>query len=545
MRRAAAVAVSLLAAVTLAAHAGEKGQERFHRWIYVSTNLLVDRNADDAIALVRRAAKAGYDRALVTDSKFGRLADMDARYFRNVDRLKSAAKEAGVELVPGVCSVGYSESHLSRDPNLAEALPVRDALFVVRGGEARVVADPPVALPGGDFAAAKGWDWKDDSVAVGDGCARVTDPSGNARICWKVKVAPYRQYHVAVRVRTQEFRGDARIQAIGLTPGLGKRPLVHSNLGAKPTQDWTEHHAVFNSLDQTEVAVYLGLWGGARGALAWDDARIEEAGLLNVVRRDGAPLSVRADGGRELDEGRDFERVADPRMGVVPWPGGYEVWHDPPAIRTKARDGTRLRVSYHHAITVGDGQVMICPSEPATADLLRDHVKRVHAAFGARSYFLQHDEIRVLGWDDSCARTKRSCGEILAANVRDCVRMVRDAAPGAEVHVWSDMFDPNHNAHDGYYLVKDDLAGSWEGLDRDVVVVPWYFEKRAESMRFFAGRGHRQVMAGYYDQDPVRNAAGWMEAARSVPGVEGIIYTTWVRRYDDLERFARAVEEAR
>src|ERR1051326_6353865 len=29
--------------------------------------------------------------------------------------------------------------------------------------------------------------------------------------------------------------------------------------------------------------------------------------------------------------------------------------------------------------------------------------------------------------------------------------------------VWSGMFDPFHNAVKDYYLVRDDLTGSWEG----------------------------------------------------------------------------------
>ena len=35
------------------------------------------------------------------------------------------------------------------------------------------------------------------------------------------------------------------------------------------------------------------------------------------------------------------------------------------------------------------------------------------------------------------------------------------------------MFDPNHNAHANYYLVRGDLTGSWKGLDNDIIVVPW------------------------------------------------------------------------
>lgn len=547
MRRPIAALALLLLATSV--HAGPERLALEKRWVYVATNLLVDKNVDDLEALMKRAAKDGFNGIALNDSKFGRLAEMDARYFRNVDRVKRTAKEIGIEIVPGVAPIGYSESLLGRDPNLAEGLPVKDALFVVKGGEARCVADPPVALPGGDFETGKGITWKDDCVTVERGAARLDSPRGNARITWKLKVAPFRQYHVAVRVKTADFSGDVRVNAIG----PDGRSLVHSDLGVKPTQDWTEHHAVFNSLGSGELTLYLGVWGGATGSLWWDDARIEEAGLLNVVRRDGAPLHVRTEEGDglkvreavQLLEGRDFERVADPRMGVVPWPGGYEVWHEPPPIRTSLPDGTRLRVSYFHAVTTGDGQVMICPSEPKTVELLRDQMKRMHEAWGATGYFLQHDEIRVLAWDESCARRKLTAGQILADDVKTCIRLVRETAPKADVYVWSDMFDPNHNAKDGYYLVASDLAGSWEGLDKDVIVVPWNFQTRGESLKFFADRGNRMLLAGYYDGAVERNVAGWLDAARGVKGVVGIMYTTWRGAYGDLESFAKAAESGR
>jgi hypothetical protein len=141
-------------------------------------------------------------------------------------------------------------------------------------------------------------------------------------------------------------------------------------------------------------------------------------------------------------------------MGTVPWKGGYEVWHEPPRIRTKLADGTRLRVSYHHAITIHDGQVMICPSEPKTVELLRDEAKRMHAAWGAKAYFMSHDEIRVLNWDEACTRRKLDAGAILADNAKTCVAILREVAPKAAIYVWSDMFDPHHNAKKDYYLVR-------------------------------------------------------------------------------------------
>ena len=105
------------------------------------------------------------------------------------------------------------------------------------------------------------------------------------------------------------------------------------------------------------------------------------------------------------------------------------------------------------------------------------------------------------------------------------------------------MFDPHHNAVDNYYLVNGSLAGAWEGLAGDVVVVNWNFGKREESLRFFSRRGHRQVIAGYYDGPPDQ-IRDWLDAARGVPGVVGVLYTTWRQDYSQLEAFARIVGEA-
>ena len=106
--------------------------------------------------------------------------------------------------------------------------------------------------------------------------------------------------------------------------------------------------------------------------------------------------------------------------------------------------------------------------------------------------------------------------------------------------LWSDMFDPNHNAHADYYLVRGDLKGSWEGLDKDVIIVPWYYEKRAASLKFFADRGHRQLVAGYYDDRPER-IRDWLDAAKPFSGILGVMYTTWQGRFGDVEKFAGLV----
>src|ERR1043165_8159319 len=114
------------------------------RWIYCAQNLWVDKNITELEALFQRAGKAGYTHVLLTDSKFSKLGDMDARYFRNVERIKKAAAEAHLEIVPALFSVGYSNDLLWHDPNLIEALPVKDAPFVVHEGKAGLQSDKPV-----------------------------------------------------------------------------------------------------------------------------------------------------------------------------------------------------------------------------------------------------------------------------------------------------------------------------------------------------------------------------------------------------------------
>jgi hypothetical protein len=505
-------------------------------WLYCSQNLWVDKNIEELAALFTRAAKAGYSHVLLADSKFSKLGDMDARYFRNVERVKKKAAELRLEIVPALFSVGYSNDLLWHDPNLIEALPVKNALFEVQNGEARLRAEPAPALRGADFSDLKQWSWKDDLVQSDAGAARIHDPKGqNARIVQALKLEPFRQYHFSVRVKTEQFRGTPEVKLLA-----GNRALNYNALGVKPTQDWATHHVVFNSLVYTNVNLYLGCWGGGTGSLWFDDAQLEEVGLLNLVRRPGAPLRIRREGGTELVEGKDFERVTDPQMGNKPWNGAYDVWHEPPAIRTTLPNGTRLRVSYYHAVTIHDDQAMICPSEPKTVELLRDQARRMHAAWGAKGYMMSHDEIRVLNWCQACEQRSLEAGAILADNVRTCIRILREVNPGGRIYVWSDMFDPHHNARDDYYLVRGNLEGSWEGLDSEVIIVPWYFEKREASLKWFAERGHQQLIAGYYDHRP-EQVRQWLDAAAKVKGVLGVMYTTWQRKYSDLEPFAEFV----
>ena len=505
-------------------------------WLWYGVNLADPPSIARLESVWRRAAAAGYRHVMLSDPKFSRLDRMDAGYFENVARVKALASSLGIEIVPGLFTVGRANVMLEHDPNLVEGLPVRNAAFEVRGGVAHPLTDPPVALPSRPAFA-------DGEVRIDNGVATVRENGAHARFRFTVTVAPWRCYHVSVLIRTAGFTGAPLIQVLA----DGRAIHFVKSLGVQSTQDWTRHDLVFNSLGYDHVDLWFGAWKPAHGTLEWKDWRIEEPGFFNLVRRASAPLTVTGyapspalAGPESYLEGRDFDPISDPALGRSPSPGEYRGWHEPPLLRAHLPDGTRLRASWTEAAVVYDRQVACCLSDSGTMSRLADESARMRRAWGAGGYLMMHDEIRVLGRDDACLRRGLTPGQILAADARDCARLLA----GSRVYVWNDMFDPFQNAVKDYHLVGGDLAGSWEGLDSSVVIVNWNGDRKDESLRFFADRGHHQIIAGYYD-GRVEDIRGWLDSAARVPGVTGVMYTTWRDRYDDLEAFAKAVREYR
>jgi len=514
-------------------------------WVYTQTNLLVPDEVQRVEDLMQRAKKAGYTHMLLADSKFSRLGQLDERYFKHVERIKKLAAELQLKLVPTVCSVGYSNDILSLNPNLAEGLPVRDALYEVRSGIASHRSESDVSLP--LLADRRKWGFIDESLKL-DGQILQSQPphSSNVRISKKLTLQPYRQYHVSIDIKTEGFTTPVEIKVLAKEG----RSLTYTNLGTQPTQDWRTHHITFNSLGNTEANLYIGAWGPTRGSVSLKSPLLEECGAVNLVRRDSAPIQVELqtdDGARKsLAEGTDFENWSDPKLGNQPYGGEYEVWHEAPPIRLvkKLPDGAKLRVSYYHSHVVYDGQVCGTASDRDFQKLLDGQIEQMGKLFPDADFMMSHDEYRVMGWTKpniQGLKADATPGEVLTHNVNHCLGQLQSHAPKATVSVWSDMFDPYHNAVDNYYLVNGSLRVS--NAPSSVRIVNWNFDKRDKSLKHFADRGHSQTLAGYYDSDPSQIVT-WLDSvvAGKIPRVQGVMYTTWRRNYDDLEKFARHVQ---
>jgi hypothetical protein len=165
----------------------------------------------------------------------------------------------------------------------------------------------------------------------------------------------------------------------------------------------------------------------------------------------------------------------------------------------------------------------------------------MHAAVAPPRYVLSMDEIREGGTCEACRG--RNMGQLLGECLTKQFRMLREVNPKVDVWVWSDMLDPNHNAHGNYYLVQGDYTGSWNYVPKEMGILAWNYRRRALSLPFFSKLGFRTMAGAYYDADTLDNPRGWLEELYKTPNAQGIVYTTWQNKYKLLEDFAKLVSE--
>lgn len=562
----AVLASVVLGLVAAAAAAGGKVYPL--RWVFVSRGLHKDADVAEVRDIVRTASEHGLN-GMVLATGWDRLDLQPPHFFTRVEQVKAICHEHKVEIIPIFFSAGYGGSVLAHDRNLAAGIPVRDALFVAKGGEARHVAQAPPPVPGESQPGAavplvanpgfeefkghqlKGYRFHDkpgevsfaDTAVFHGGKASLrfegfgADRHGHARVMQEIAVRPHRCYRASVWVRTEGLEPSRALRVQVLTEK--GRSLAPFEPQVPATSDWRQVTLGFNSLEYDKVRLYIGAWGGRSGKFWVDDLKVEEVGLLNVLRRPGTPVAVKGEAsGTAYEEGKDFAPVADPSLN-------FRFDHDGPAIKllpgTRIAEGERLRVSYYHGVAINRGQVSVCMSEPKLYEIWKEQVRLVQKHLAPARWLLSMDEVRAGGSCEACKSRKMTMGEILGDCITKQFQMIREASPKAEVFCWSDMLDPNHNAHGDYYLVEGDFAGSWQHVPKDLIIVCWYYEKREPSLAHFSKLGFKTLAGAYYDADTLDNPKGWLEALDNTPGALGIMYTTWQNKYKLLGPFGDLV----
>ena len=399
----------------------------------------------------------------------------------------------------------------------------------------------------------------------------------------RVKVKPFHAYNLTVWMKTEGVRPERHpVQIMGasdgrslcfayyvIDPAVSWPPkdavsdLIHyspesrwvsgyADFGIQPTGDWAEYRVGFNSLDYDEIELFAGFSRANVGTMWFDDLRVEPAGLRNVIRRDLTPLVVKSeDGATTYVETVDYKYVQDPLMGRAPTRGDFmavsrgtfDFWHEAPGIRltkdSRIKEGDVLNVSFWSpGMIYIKQQVTVSLSEPAVFEMMDKEMKWTSRVWDSPCYMMGYDEIRSAGWEPCPDGTRKTPGELLGAHVTKAVEIIKKYSPDAKIYVWSDMFDPNHNAGkleagEYYYLVNGSYYGSWEGLPKDVILYNWNGNRAGrDSATFFADRGHRTILSG-------STPAIWLEATKGLPGILGMSYTTWEGNYEGMAAYFR------
>jgi len=532
-----------------------QGEVYPYRWVYVSRSLQRDSDVVDIKNIVKTASQSGLN-GMVLAAGLDRLDRQGPDYFARLEQVKQICKQGNIEIIPLIFSVGYGGSILAQDKNLAAGITVKDALFVVENGKANFVPDSPAKIVNSGFEKYDGnrftgYRFHDrpgevsfvDREVFNSGRASLRFENfgkfehGHARVMQEIVVQPHRCYRLSCLVKTESLEPEGAFRMTVLSPD--GRNLAPLDPGVPSTSDWRRVEMGFNSLNCDKVRVYTGVWGGKTGRFWIDEFNVEEVGLLNVLRRPGTPVTVQDEQtGAIYKEKKDYAAITDPRLN-------FKFDHEPVAIEilpgSSIRNEQRLRVSYYHGMAINRGQISVCMSEPKVYEIWDKQARLLQECLAPSRYLLSMDEIRAGGACQACSKRKMTMAQILGDCVTQQARIIRKVNPDAEVLIWSDMLDPNHNAHADYYLVDGDFSESWNYIPKDLVIVCWYYKIRNESLKFFSSLGFRTLAGAYYDGDTLENPRGWLDALGQTPGACGIMYTTWRNKYELLAPFGNLV----
>ena len=529
------------------ARAADRFADRFV-WIF-GWGLENDSDVTEISRVLETAGKHRMNGAVVS---FGldTLCKKSPEYFKRLDQIKKSCEDNHLELIPAFFSIGYGGGALSHNRNLAEGLPVEEAPFLVKNGQGLLDDPDAVTFKNGGFEEfdgnkLKGFDFADQPGEVsfidvdvrhgGKASLRLEKFTGNqyghGRVMQSVKVQPHRCYRVTVWVKTENLEPA---NAFHFQVLAGERALAPRDFHVPASTDWRKISMLFNSLSFDKVSLYAGLWGGKSGKLWLDDWTVEEVGPVNVLHRPGTPVKVTSqDGSTVYTEGKDYATLQDPQLNPYRDDGDALPLKILPGSRI--HDGDRLKISWYHSMLINDSQVTVCMAEPELYEIFEHETKLLAKHLHPTSVLLGTDEIRMGGTCQACQG--RNMGELIGECVTKQVAILRNIIPSVEVYIWSDMFDPNHNAHGNYYLVDGDFTDSWKHVPKSLIMTVWGGEPREKSLRFFADEGFRTLVACYYDAPDLKDVEGWLQIARQTRKVRGFMYTPWEKKYDFLGDF--------
>jgi hypothetical protein len=543
------------------------------RFIYFGGNFVKAASTNDSTfaklkEVIQTGHDLGYNGIMLNPAGSGAFSTTVGNkvtpYFNdNFKELVDFAAKLNMELIP----IGLSpESITSIDASLIEAVPVKNRPFVVAGGVA--TASGSDAAPLTDFESSNGgWDlWDgitlDTTVGRSGKTAVKFDQSRKVKMMRMHRaisnLQPFTAYRMSFWVKTSDF--DAPLTLLMLdgqaanpvyrnySNALGLGTDANGNFNAAgntlaQTQDWTQYTVDFNTLNNSTVNIYLGTWlSGSHNGAAWvDDVQVREVGLNHVVKRTTVPVKVTSENGSVTYTEKTDYVIGAEKLTI---PGTSAI-----------KNGDKLNVSWGQSAR-GMASTWGAPASACYPEYFTNSNSVVTNTFATmqskKSFFVYFDEWRIMNWDPKC--TNATAGSYLADTFKGVQKLIYAQNPNADVYVWNDMFDPYHNAKSSYWMVNGDLTGGIDGLDKKTIVVNWNeaADQQVNSLKYFSGKGFKQLIALYYDDNATLDKTNkWLTnlnaaQADSVSGVDGFVYTTWAgdSGYADLTKVTELLKKS-
>jgi hypothetical protein len=586
------------------------------KWFYGYVDLQRERpragdevslGTEDLVELLPELKQIGYSAVVLSDYYLASIGRLDgtrpesSEYLKNLERVRAAAEQYGIEIIPEVMSVGSSGQILHNNANLAEGVPVVDCEFVVSGTGA-LVADlksQENSVVAGDFEADEETVARLFSIPM-DGfefSAETMDESGQSIVIEDASKGVWlSQQGVSLRKKTQ-YTWSFEMKTEGLKGNGNEAPLLYSIVSVNdPDHGVRKLHRVGHSVkecdgkwhrftvslnsfvyDRAEVAI--GLEYAGAGKVWIDNVSVRQARGVNLLRRDDLPVVVQTSDGSELVEGQDYAWwstevcESDPSICV-----GFDGFYFPedavcpieilPESGLKA--GDELLVSYYHAQLPDAESHRVCCSllHPGVLEIHRSQIRLLNRLLAPKRWFVNHDEIRAVGYEPDAIKAGHTPGTLLRQHLIQCLKIIQEEGGNRPVVLNSDMYDPFQNAVDqshrgSYYpMVNGSFAGSWLPVSDDelsncptISIWNWNLadgdpdklqQHVKSSFTHFKGLGYSQIVGGYYDvADGVaeKYTDQLFRMAKLHGGdVSAVCYYTAKRKLAHLKQFAKTAD---
>lgn len=539
----------------------------------IEANMSTD-TPEDILEIVDQGVSAGATAILMNDSKATRwaLGEPQERWRERMQTVSDGIKARGLDLGFNTITLGFCSSLASVDQNLVTGYPVSDQpmrasngkLFpintakIFNGGFERADSNLPEGYAFQDAPGER--TFIDSTVSYRGNSSLRADARDNqmSRIMTEFDVEPNKQHLLTVWFKTESLTAnnvmviirDAETNKMLTSqwPSLpgenGRRKYIRKveNLDA----DWTKQKLAFNTQGASRVKVMLAVFGGTDGSIWWDNLAVKNRPLMNWLRRTDLPTNITNSEGIVLEEGSDFTRVRDPKLGNILYPGTYDTYHWSGRIRTKPngsiKEGDTVYLSGYHTLVTGKGQVGCSWNNPDVGEAISQVHERLSTEFYPDFYHYNQSEVRT-GGAEPLDKQYMTAGAAFAAATADHIQRIQAVSTNTDILLWSDMHDPLHNAVEDYYQIIGSMENSWEGIDpSSVIIANWWSgnklrTKAAESMQHFDSLGFKQIIAGYYEENVSDNYQAWQSAAKGISGVSGSMFYTNFDDYQDLAEF--------